>query len=85
MSEDAKELLTTIGVETTLRYAIQLITTSNLVAVKRKSQEVELIDVRKVYAMFMDVKRSSNYLVEHQKEYMFSENEDKKDNKMQIE
>ena len=32
MSEDALELLTKIGVETTLRYAIQLITTSSLVA-----------------------------------------------------
>ena len=37
MSEDALELLTKIGVETTLRYAIQLITTSSLVAQKRKS------------------------------------------------
>ncbi len=37
MTEDAKELLTKIGTETTLRYAIQLITTSNLVALKRKA------------------------------------------------
>lgn len=46
MSEDAKELLTKIGVETTLRYAIQLITTSALVAAKRKSQ-VLTIHLRK--------------------------------------
>jgi len=32
MSEDARELLTKIGSETTLRYAIQLITTASLVA-----------------------------------------------------
>ena len=32
LSEEAKELLTQIGVKTTLRYAIQLITTSSLVA-----------------------------------------------------
>jgi RuvB-like protein 2 len=38
MTEEALELLTKIGVETTLRYAIQLITTSSLVAQKRKSQ-----------------------------------------------
>ena len=37
MTDDAKELLTKIGVETTLRYAIQLITTASLVAAKRKS------------------------------------------------
>ena len=32
MTEEAKEVLTKIGVDTTLRYAIQLITTANLVA-----------------------------------------------------
>jgi len=37
MTEDAKELLTEIGEKTTLRYSIQLITTSSLVAAKRKS------------------------------------------------
>lgn len=38
MAEDAKIFLTTIGSDTSLRYAIQLITTSALVAAKRKSQ-----------------------------------------------
>jgi len=37
MTEAALELLTSIGVETTLRYAIQLITTSSLLAIKRKA------------------------------------------------
>lgn len=73
ITEDAMELLTKIGIETTLRYAIQLITTSSLVAAKRKSQEVDVIDVRKVYSMFMDVQRSKQYLMDHQQEYMFSE------------
>ena len=74
MTEYAKELLTKIAEETTLRYAIQLITTSSLVAAKRKSKEVDVEDVRKVYSMFMDVKRSTQYLKEHQQDYMFSEN-----------
>jgi RuvB-like protein 2 len=65
--------LTKIGIETTLRYAIQLITTSSLVALKRKSQEVDIVDVRRVYSMFMDVNRSKQYLMEHQQEYLFSE------------
>ena len=73
MTEDAKELLTKIGVETTLRYAIQLITTSALVAAKRKSQEVDVVDVRRVYSMFMDLKRSAQCLLDHQKDYLFSE------------
>jgi RuvB-like protein 2 len=48
MTDDAKELLTQIGLDTSLRYAIQLITTASLVAAKRKSQEVDTEDIRKV-------------------------------------
>mgnify|MGYP000716488290 CR=1 FL=1 len=73
MTEDALEFLTKIGVDTTLRYAIQLITTSSLLASKRKSGEVDLQDLRRAYSMFMDLKRSSDYLKEHQAEYLFSE------------
>lgn len=65
MTDDAKELLTKIGQETTLRYAIQLITTSSLVARKRKAHEVDVEDIRKVYSMFMDLKRSTQYLKDH--------------------
>jgi len=36
MTDDAMTVLTRIGMETSLRYAIQLITTANLVARKRK-------------------------------------------------
>ena len=36
ITEDARELLTKIGMETSLRYAIQLITSANIVAKKRK-------------------------------------------------
>jgi len=36
-----------------------LITTSALVAARRKSKEVDVEDVRRVYSMFMDVKRST--------------------------
>mmetsp|Transcript_43950 Transcript_43950/g.103997 ORF Transcript_43950/g.103997 Transcript_43950/m.103997 type:complete len:470 (-) Transcript_43950:126-1535(-) len=73
MAEDAKELLTKIGVESTLRYAIHLITVSNLVALKRKAQEVAVEDIRKVYSLFVDVKRSTQFLMEYQAEFMFSE------------
>ena len=59
--------------ETSLRYAIQLITTSNIVAIQRKSSLVEMKDIRRVYSMFVDVKRSIEYLNEQQELYMFSE------------
>jgi len=73
MTDEAKELLTKIGVESTLRYAIHLITVSNLVAMKRKAQEVDVQDIRKVYTLFVDVKRSAQFLMEYQQEFMFSE------------
>merc|ERR1712151_1208580 len=73
MTEEAKELLTKIGVESTLRYAIHLITVANLVAMKRKAQEVDVQDIRKVYTLFVDVKRSAQFLMEYQQEFMFSE------------
>ncbi|CAK0828468.1 unnamed protein product [Prorocentrum cordatum] len=73
MTDEAKELLTKIGVESTLRYAIHLITVANLVAMKRKAQEVDVQDIRKVYTLFVDVKRSAQFLLEYQQEFMFSE------------
>merc|ERR1712226_1757776 len=73
MTEEAKELLTKIGTESTLRYAIHLITVANLVAMKRKAQEVDVQDIRRVYSLFVDVKRSTQFLHEYQQEFMFHE------------
>lgn len=78
MTEEAKELLTKIGVETSLRYAIHLITAANLVAQKRKANEVEMDDISTVYTLFMDIERSKAFLKEYEKEFMFSEIEDEK-------
>merc|ERR1711934_1062608 len=79
MTDEAKDLLTKIGVESTLRYAIHLITVSNLVAMKRKAQEVDVQDIRRVYSLFVDVKRSTQFLMEYQQEFMFSEVQDDDD------
>ncbi|TYJ42330.1 hypothetical protein E1A91_A03G081800v1 [Gossypium mustelinum] len=73
MSEDAKQLLTKIGHETSLRYAIHLITASALYCQKRKGMVVEVQDITRVYSLFLDVRRSTQYLMEYQKEYMFNE------------
>lgn len=59
MTEAAMKLLTKIGQECSLRYAIHLITTANLVSQKRKSAEVDVPDIRKVYSLFVDIKRST--------------------------
>ena len=64
--------------ECSLRYAIHLITTANLVAIKRKASEVDVADIRKVYNLFVDVKRSTDFLKDYEKEFMFSHSEEKK-------
>jgi RuvB-like protein 2 len=67
------KLLTKIGKESSLRYAIHLITTANLVSQKRKSAEVDVQDIRKVYSLFVDIKRSVQFLKDFEKEFMFHE------------
>lgn len=64
LSSQALESLTKIGADTSLRYAIQLITASSLVAKRRKSNTVEIPDVRRVYGLFLDERRSVQYLKE---------------------
>lgn len=71
--DEAKLLLTKIGVDTSLRYSINLITASALACQKRKGKLVEMQDVKRVYELFLDVKRSTQYLMEYQSQYMFSE------------
>lgn len=73
VTEDAKVLLTKIEEDTSLRYAINLITSAALACQKRKGKIVEMEDVSRVYELFYDVKRSTQYLMEYQSEYMFSE------------
>merc|ERR1719377_289068 len=73
MTDDAKALLTKIGTESSLRYALHLITTAHLVCTKRKGHEVNMQDIRKVYSLFVDVKRSTQFLVDYQNDFMFSE------------
>lgn len=72
LTDEAKELLTKIGTETSLRYAIHIITAASLVAQKRKATEVDVDDVSRVYQMFIDVKRSTQFLTEYQNEFMFN-------------
>merc|ERR1712212_1422856 len=73
MSDDALAVLSRIGMETSLRYAIQLITTASLVARKRKGTEVSIDDVKRVYSLFLDESRSTQFLKEYQDAFMFNE------------
>lgn len=72
MNEEAKQLLTLIGCDTSLRYAIHLINAAALACLKRKGKVVGIEDIERVYRLFLDTKRSMQYLVEYQSQYMFS-------------
>merc|ERR1712176_61998 len=76
MGDDAMLVLTKIGMETSLRYAIQLITCASLVCRKRMGTEVSVDDIKRVYSLFLDETRSSQYLKEYHQEFMFNEIKD---------
>mmetsp|Transcript_12409 Transcript_12409/g.18289 ORF Transcript_12409/g.18289 Transcript_12409/m.18289 type:complete len:320 (-) Transcript_12409:129-1088(-) len=73
MAEDALDLLTRVGMETSLRYAIHMVMVASLCCQKRKGTEVNIEDIKRVYSLFVDVKRSTQFLMEYQKEFMFNE------------
>ncbi|KAI8599297.1 RuvB-like 2 [Dissophora ornata] len=73
MTEEAKDILTRIGMETSLRYSIHLITASSFVAKKRKAVAVDVADIKRVYSLFLDEKRSVQMLKEYQGQYMYNE------------
>lgn len=73
MTDDARELLTKIAVETTLRYAMHMIMAASLVCTKRRGTEVDVQDIKKVYSLFIDLNRSVQFLIDYQQEFMFSE------------
>merc|ERR1712022_99090 len=73
MTDDALSLLTRIGQDTTLRYAIHMITAAHLVCTKRQGTEVSIEDIKKVYTLFMDLKRSVKMLEDYHQDFMFNE------------
>jgi len=74
ISEDALTVLTKVAGETSLRYAIQLISVASLVAKRRKGTEISIEDVKRVYSLFFDEQRSCEFLKEYQDEFMFNTN-----------
>jgi RuvB-like protein 2 len=50
-----------MGQQTSLRYALNLIAPSSLLAQRRKSPNVDVEDIRLAYTYFSDVERSTTY------------------------
>lgn len=62
LAPDALDLLTKIGQETSLRYAMHIIITSHLIAKKRKSAQIAVQDITRSYQLFLDRKRSVQFV-----------------------
>lgn len=65
------QFLAGVAEETSLRYAMQLITTAHLVAKRAKRDEVKQDDLAKCYDSFLDEARSAEELDRQNSEYMF--------------
>jgi len=75
MTSEAMKLLTKIAQETSLRYAMHMIMAASLVSTKRRASEVDTDDIKRVYSLFVDVKRSTQFLMEYQNGFMFNSND----------
>jgi TBP-interacting protein len=64
LSEEAKEKLTQLGEENSMRYATQLLAPAFEYAKLRGSYEVEVEDIERASKVFVDVTQSSEYLRE---------------------
>ncbi len=62
-----------MSTQTTLRYALNLISCGQIIATKRKAEQVDVEDLRRAYSYFMDEKRSVQWLKEQQGNLMFEE------------
>ncbi|EJD51955.1 DNA helicase [Auricularia subglabra TFB-10046 SS5] len=76
LAPDAMGILTTMATQTTLRYALNLISCAHVVAKKRKVETVAVEDLRRAYAYFLDEKRSVQFLKEQQGALIFEDAEE---------
>ncbi|MEM7824974.1 MAG: RuvB-like domain-containing protein [Candidatus Aenigmatarchaeota archaeon] len=70
LTEEALEYLTDIGSRTSLRYAIQLLAPAFEVAKEKKSEKIEKEHIAYVEKLFIDVKKSVEYLREFEKQFL---------------
>ncbi|OII71283.1 uncharacterized protein cubi_01758 [Cryptosporidium ubiquitum] len=82
LTENAYQILTRIAMDTSLRYSLHLLTVSQVLANRKKKEEIDIDEIKKAYSLFIDVKRSTQYLIDYQQEYLFSEIESSNNNEI---
>jgi len=70
IDEEAMQSLGEVGVQTTLRYAVQLMTPAHLLAKINGKELVTKMDVEEVGELFFDAKASAKLLAEQEDKYM---------------
>jgi RuvB-like protein 1 (pontin 52) len=70
VGEESYQLLGEIGVKTTLRYAIQLLTPASLLSRINGREAVTREDVEEINELFYDAKSSAKLLAEQEDKYM---------------
>ena len=70
LETDSLELLGDIGVKTTLRYAVQLMTPASLLGRINGRESISKDDVQEINHLFFDAKSSAKLLAEQQDKYM---------------
>ncbi|SJL13434.1 related to RuvB-like 2 [Armillaria ostoyae] len=73
LTADATSVLTSMAMQTTPRYSLNLISCPQILARKPKAEQVGVEDLRRVYTYFMDEKRSVQWLKEQQGSLVFEE------------
>lgn len=68
--EESLNMLGEIGAKTTLRYAVQLLTPSYLLARINGRESINRQDVEEINELFYDAKSSAKLLAEHEDKYM---------------
>ncbi len=70
LAPDALELLADLGVKYSLRYSIQLLRPASVIASKKGREEVRAEDVKEASALFIDTKRSIEFIKEHEEKLL---------------
>lgn len=70
LDDDSAQLLGQIGVSTTLRYSVQLLTPSNLLARINGKDSISKEEIEEINKLFYDAKASAKILAEQEDKYM---------------
>ena len=82
LGEDTLQTLASVARESNLRYALNLISTANVISKKRKSEKIEVADVKRAYEYFLDIARSQEWLKEQAGRLIFEEGRQQNDDRM---